>query len=94
MPDLVKGVCMSSSISDLEAVDPLGRLDVLLYRGLGLLVQAAETKYGVNGVWDATKIHANKAIAKHIGNINVPVEGQILLSILQANFDKIGKQKL
>lgn len=80
--------------TDLESADPRGNLAVLIYRGLEALAKNMETKHGINGIWSSIQPHANKAIVKHVGDIEIPLEGQILLNILQQNWDKIGKQKL
>jgi hypothetical protein len=72
---------------DLESVDGRGRLDVLVYKLLEVFTHNTETKYGVSGIWDAVKPHANKLVAQHVGN-DIPVAGQVLLEIIKANYTK------
>jgi hypothetical protein len=73
-------------VTDLETVNPNGRVDVLAYRGVEKLARFIEEKNGLVGIWDVLKPHVNKAIASNLGNVEIPVEGKILLSILQANW--------
>ena len=75
-------------VTDLEKVNPQGRVDVLAYRGVEKLARHIEEKNGLAGIWDAIKPHVNEAIVRHVGNVDIPVEGKILLSILQANWNK------
>ena len=72
--------------TDLETVSPVGRLDVLTYRGVEKLARFIEEKNGITGVWDAVKPHINSAVIKHVSGIEIPTEAKILLSILQANW--------
>lgn len=74
--------------TDLETVNPSGRLDVLAYKGVRELAKHIEEKNGLSGIWDAVKPHVNDAIVRHIGQIDIPTEGKILLAILQANYKK------
>ena len=74
--------------TDLETVNPSGRVDVLAYRGVQKLAEHIEKSNGLAGIWDAVKPHVNDMIVRHVGNIEVPTEGKILLAILQANYKK------
>jgi hypothetical protein len=70
---------------DLESVDPRGRVDVVAYRGAELLAKKAEEKYGLKGIWDILKPHANVLATRYLSGIDIPLEAQILISLLQAN---------
>lgn len=76
-------------VTDLETVDPKGRLDVLAYKGVQKLAEHVESQCGLQGIWDVVKPHVNKAIVENIGNIEIPTEAKILLGILQANYKKV-----
>jgi hypothetical protein len=73
-------------VTDLETVNPAGRVDVLAYRGVQKLAQHIEQQYGLSGIWDAVKPHVNEAINKHVGQMDIPTEAKVLLSILQSNY--------
>ncbi len=75
--------------TDLEAVNPSGRIDVLAYRGVKHLVTQLETNHGLSGIWDAIKPHVNDIAAKHIGAVDVPTEAKILLAILMSEPKKV-----
>ncbi len=75
-------------VTDLETVNPQGRLDVVAYRGVELLAKFIEEKHGLAGVWDAVKPHVNKAVVEHVSGIEIPTEAKVLLAILQANYGK------
>jgi hypothetical protein len=72
--------------TDLETVNPGGRVDVLAYRGVEKLARYIEEKNGLSGIWDAVKPHVNSAVVNHISGVEIPTEAKILLSILQANW--------
>ena len=72
-------------VTDLEKVDPRGRCDVLLYRGLEKVTKKLEEKYGIKGVWDTLQPHINSAVVKGLAGFEIPIEATILLGILQAN---------
>lgn len=77
-------------MEDLETVNPGGRLDVLAYRGVHMLAKQVEQQNGLSGIWDALKPHVNQLLVEHVGNIELPTEAKILLTILQANYKKEG----
>lgn len=70
---------------DFEAVDPSGRVDVLLYRGAKLLAQHIEQNNNVKGVWDALRPYVSGAIESNISPLPIPSEIQAILSIIQVN---------
>jgi hypothetical protein len=72
--------------TDLESVSPVGRLDVLTYRGVEKLARFIEEKNGLTGIWDAVKPHVNTVVVRNVSRIKLPTEAKILLSILQANW--------
>lgn len=72
--------------TDLESVNPSGRLDVLAYKGLEKLARHIETQNGLAGIWEAVKPHVNKIVVENVSGIEIPTEAKILLAILQANF--------
>jgi hypothetical protein len=72
--------------TDLETVNPGGRVDVLAYRGVEKLARYIEEKNGLSGIWDAVRPHVNSAVVQHISGVEIPMEAKILLSILQANW--------
>ena len=76
-------------VTDLETVNPQGRLDVLTYRGVEKLAKYIEEKNGLTGIWDIVKPHVNKAIVDNVSGIEIPTEAKILLAILQANYHKL-----
>jgi hypothetical protein len=81
---------MIVTTTDLEKVDPRGRVDVLAFRGAEHLVRKAESHYGLQGLWDALKPHINTLAVKHISGVEIPTEAKVLLSILQANYKPDG----
>ena len=74
--------------TDLETVDPRGRLDVLAYKGVERLTKHIESSHGLQGIWDAIKPHVNAAMVQHVSGIEIPTEAKVLLAILQANYKK------
>lgn len=76
--------------TDLETVNPNGRLDVLAYRGVEKLAKHIEESHGLQGIWDAIKPHVNQAVVNHVSGIDIPTEAKVLLAILQANYKKEG----
>lgn len=75
--------------TNLEEVNPSGRLDVLAYKGVRQLAKHIEEKNGLVGIWDVVKPHVNDAIVKHMGEVDIPTEAKVLLAILQANYKGI-----
>jgi hypothetical protein len=75
-------------VTDLETVDPRGRVDVLAYRGVEQLAKLIEEKNGLSGIWDAVRPHINSVVVKHVSGIEIPTEAKILLAILQANYKR------
>ena len=73
-------------VTDLETVNPQGRVDVLAYRGVQKLAQHIEQQTGLQGIWDIVKPHVNKVIVENVGKVEIPIEAKILLAILQANY--------
>ena len=73
-------------VTDLETVNPVGRLDVLAYKGVERLAKFIEEKNGLVGIWDVVKPHVNSAVINNVSGIEIPVEAKILLGILQANW--------
>ena len=74
--------------TDLSTVSPVGRLDVLTYKGVERLARFIEEKNGLSGIWDAVSPHVNKFVAERVGRIEIPTEAKVLLAILQANYKK------
>ncbi len=72
-------------VTDLEKVDPKGRVDVLVYRGLKFVAQQVEQKHNIKGIWDALKPTVNNAVVSAVSDIPIPSEMQAILSIIQAN---------
>lgn len=72
-------------VTDLEKVDPKGRVDVLVYRGLRYVAQQIEEKHKVKGIWDALQPIVNNAVVSTVSGIPIPSEAQAILSIIQAN---------
>jgi hypothetical protein len=71
--------------TDLEKVNPAGRVDVLAYRGVEKLAKHLESQHGLEGIWDILKPSINKAIGNSgLGSLDIGVEGKILLALLQA----------
>lgn len=70
---------------DLDSVDPKGRLDVLIYKGLGMLVETLEQQQQVSGIWDNIKPHVGNVIASQMQGVEIPTEVRVLLGILQSN---------
>lgn len=75
-------------VTDLETVNPQGRVDVLAFKGLEKLARLIEEKQGLAGIWDAVKPHVNKLVVEHVSGVEIPTEAKVLLAILQANFKK------
>ena len=73
-------------IVDLETVNPHGRIDVLAYRGAEHLTRKAEEHFGLQGLWDAIKPHANKLVSEYVGDVEIHPAVQTVLAILQANY--------
>ncbi len=73
-------------VTDLETVNPSGRLDVLAYRGLEKLTKHIEQQQGLQGIWEALKPHVNKVIVDHVSGVEIPTEAKVLLAILQTNY--------
>jgi hypothetical protein len=73
-------------VTDLETVNPVGRLDVLVYKGVEKLAKFIEEKNGLVGIWDVVKPHVNSTVVSNVSGIEIPVEAKILLGILQANW--------
>lgn len=75
--------------TDLETVNPSGRVDVLAYRSVQKLAEHIEKTNGIVGIWDAVKPHVNDVIVNNISGMDIPTEARVLLAILQANYKKI-----
>ncbi len=73
---------------NLDTVNPQGRVDVLAYRSAEQLARWLEAKYGLSGIWDATKPHVHDLVTKNVSGLEIPAEAKILLQILQANIGK------
>jgi hypothetical protein len=75
-------------MTDLESISPLGRFDVLVYRGAEYLTKQIEAQYGLSGIWDNLKPHVNQAVVGGLGGWELPTEAKVLLSIFQANMQR------
>jgi hypothetical protein len=75
-------------ITDLDNVDLKGRVDVLAYRGIELIVKRFEKEKGLSGIWDNLKPHVNNIVNRHVTGIEIPSELKVLLGIMQANWPK------
>jgi hypothetical protein len=73
-------------ITNLEEVDPRGRVDVLAYRAVQKGTELVEQHYGLQGIWNAIKPHVNGLVSEHITGMEIPAAAVVLLSILQANY--------
>jgi hypothetical protein len=73
---------------DLETVNPVGRADVLLYRGAELLAKHIEASYNLQGIWDNCKPHVNKVIVEGMKGWEVPTELKVILGIVQSNWKR------
>lgn len=78
--------------TDLEQVDPRGRFDVLVYRGLQGLLEKVEVDHGLQGIWDNARPLVNEVVSKHVSGIEIPMELKVLLGIVQANWNR-GEKK-
>ncbi len=75
-------------ITDLETVNPQGRLDVVAYRGVQKLANMIEANHGLSGIWDAIQPHVNKLVVENVSGLEIPTEAKVLLAILQANYKR------
>jgi hypothetical protein len=75
-------------ITDLETVDPKGRIDVLVYRGAEQFLKGLEAQHGLSGIWDNAKPIVNQMVNKGISGIEIPAEVKMILGIIQANWKK------
>jgi len=73
-------------VTDLEKVDPRGRVDVVAYKGVEYIVNQIEKNYGLTGIWDNVKEHVNRLVNEHISGVEIPGEAKLLLNIIQANY--------
>ena len=74
--------------TDLETVNPQGRLDVLAYRTAEQIARYLETQYGLIGIWDNVKGHIGELVTKNVSGLEIPVEAKLILGIIQANIGK------
>lgn len=74
--------------TDLETVNPQGRLDVMIYRGAQLLIESLEQQHGLAGIWENARPIVNNAVVSGISGIEIPAELKMLLGIVQANWNK------
>lgn len=75
-------------MTDLETVNPQGRFDVVVYRGLQWLANHLEQQHGLSGIWDNAKPLANEIVSKHVSGIEIPAELKLILGIIQSNWNK------
>jgi hypothetical protein len=80
-------------IIDLSSVNPSGRLDVLLYRGAEYLTKQIESRNGLTGMWDNLQPHVNTAVVNALDGFKIPTELKVLLSMIQANWNKVEQGK-
>ena len=73
-------------VTDLENVNPSGRLDVVTYRGIEHVTKHIEKQIGLNGIWDAIKPHVNEGVVKALDGFEIPQEAKVMLKIIQANY--------
>ena len=73
-------------VTDLENVNPSGRLDVVAYRGIEHATRYIEKQVGLNGIWDAIKPHVNDAVVRGLDGFEIPNEAKVLLKIIQSNY--------
>lgn len=74
-------------MEDLTGVDPKGRLDVLAFRGLGLVAEHLEKQIGANGLWNSLKPVAQGFVQANVPNTEIPPEAQLLLIFAQHLFE-------
>ena len=67
---------------DLDMVDPTGRLDVAVYRFLGLIAQSLEPRYGLDGAWNVIKPHAGALINQYLDGVEVPTEAELVMKLM------------
>jgi hypothetical protein len=79
-------------VTDLETVDPKGRLDVLIYRGAQWFAEQMEQKHGLAGIWDNAKPIVNQIVVEGVSGIEIPAELKMILGIVQANWNR-GEKK-
>ena len=70
---------------DLESVSPVGRLDVLVYRGAEYFAKQLEAQYGLSGIWNNLQPHVNQAIGGALVGVEIPTELKVADLVLNFN---------
>lgn len=78
-------------MEDLEQVNPKGRFDVLVYRGVQAFLETLEKNHGIAGIWDNAKPLINEVVTNHVSGFEIPREAKMILGIMQANWKGGGK---
>jgi hypothetical protein len=78
-------------MQNIEEQNPHGNIQLLVLRGAEYITQRLENQVGMAGIWNTLQPHVKNAIAKGLGDFELPTEAKILLSIMQAN---MGQKKI